>query len=249
MWQKYGNTSEHTLLHESQCQHLEQFLQNLRLSYEPDCGEGAAARGLVFDLLFMHVFAQFDHLELLVGKDGLKGGQSASKLLQGWIKGHKSRRAAWHAGQVINAFQKLLLRDRTEFHAVAFYQASVVLWAFGMLSDVHQSDPPLALNSAQPSTLIYLDEPDNLDVQKWIRFGVGVPSILGAVQGTASEDPQRKPVSLYRPAEIVDANRKMLVELFQKKNGGRDIPAFVENIGSFMFEVTEITRTAALSKG
>jgi len=228
---------------------LEQFLRNLRLSYEPDCGEGASARSLLFDLLFMHIFAQFDHLELLVGKDGPEGGQSASKLLQGWSKGHKSRRAAWHAGQVVRAFQQLLPKDRTEFHAVALYQASMVLWAFGMLSEPHRSESLPVFDSAQPLTVLLLDEPENMDIQKWIRFGVGVPSISVAVHGTRTEHDGAKSVSLFKPAEIVEANRKMLVELFQKKNGGRDVAAFVENIGSFMSEVTEITRTTALSKG
>jgi len=227
---------------------LEQFLRNLRLSYEPDCGEGAPARGLVFDLLFMHIFAQFDHLELLIGKDGHKGGQSASKLLQGWSKGHKSRRAAWHAGQVIRAFQQLLPKDRLEFHAVALYQANMVLWAFGMLSDAHQSGSTLLLDSTQPGTTIRLDEPDNLDTQKWIRFGIGLPSIHGTIQANTEEKPENKSVSLFKPAEVVESNRRLLLELFRKKYGGRDVATFVENIGLFMSEVEEITRTTALSK-
>ncbi|KAL3464890.1 hypothetical protein BJX64DRAFT_298005 [Aspergillus heterothallicus] len=73
-------------------------------------------------------------LQLFAGRLGEEEAETTHQILQQWMNGPEFRAAVWHAGQIFRLARTLPLTQLREFCAICLYQASLTLWAYGLLS-------------------------------------------------------------------------------------------------------------------
>jgi hypothetical protein len=129
----------------------------------------------------MHLHASLEDVQLLAGREGEEEARRVFPTLTAWVESTDAREALFHAGQVIRAsreYHRLMLRDAA---AVAVYHASLVFWAYAVLSRNHgaegaQNPASLATNS-KAVFHVRLDDEHGLEVQRFVMFGKGIPCI------------------------------------------------------------------------
>lgn len=146
--------------------------------------------------------------------------------LRDWQQTRSSRRAIWHAGQVIKACRVIPAAERTSFHVFGMYQALLCLWTYWTATKL-KSNRPSSISFPDTKThQILLDGPETMESQRWILHNDGKPFLrrsnpaekldafaldLFAVDATDQQDPT---------LALVD----ILTECFNEKAVGCYIP-------------------------
>ncbi|OJJ47367.1 hypothetical protein ASPZODRAFT_96356 [Penicilliopsis zonata CBS 506.65] len=128
----------------------------------------------------MHMQMSLEEIETLATSDHPRRACAA---LQKWFHQQtpsEPRRAVWHAGQVIRSAHALPPQGLRDFMAIAMYQATLVLWAYGMASTwlfpLADASPP----SPASTPLVCLDGPETEETNRYIALGRGVPCLQGS---------------------------------------------------------------------
>lgn len=150
----------------------------------------------------MNLHLSFEEIQLFAGKEGNEEAHRAYPLLKQWFETVKSRKAMFHAGQIVKAalcFPPNHLRD---FYAIALYHASLAFWVYGMISlgssrskARRQSHSFASANqydfAAADDDLVYLDGDDTPETRRFIAIQRGIPVIHDINGGVARlDDPQ-----------------------------------------------------------
>lgn len=114
---------------ESRHQKLYETLQRTR-SLLQDCS--AVAR-LFHEFLMMSLHVNADEITRFAGKCGEDEAHRAYKELQSWVSSKQSRKAVWHAAQVLRAARAVPPYQLRGSDAFLIYHAVMVLWSYGML--------------------------------------------------------------------------------------------------------------------
>ncbi|KAL7269387.1 hypothetical protein RUND412_007954 [Rhizina undulata] len=159
-------------------------------------------RAITFSLLQLSLHSCLGDLQIFAGKEGEASARNIYPSLQRWRAHDNSRRALWHAGQLIRVFREnIKAYFISEFAVVALYHASLVLWVYGLLGLGEQSKNPAPAptppsSSADGEDLVQLDcEEETVAVKNFVALGNGKPGILG--EGG-------KFIALDAPREIMD---------------------------------------------
>ncbi|GFF54579.1 hypothetical protein IFM58399_09858 [Aspergillus lentulus] len=189
----------------SRHQELTQALQHLRML----CFEMSSALGpgivLVFELISMFLHMSLEELQLFAGKEDKNEARRVYHSAIEWISSIDSRRAIWHAGQVVRAAKVMPPGALTRFFALGVYYASLAFWSYSVVSKAKncqavvgspQSDPQFR----GPWPTVYLDGEETTDVQRFISLGCGCPA-LHAPSGAAV---------IADPSQIMDAIQTLL---------------------------------------
>jgi hypothetical protein len=113
------------------------------------------------------------------------------------------------------------------FVAVAVYQASLALWVYGLIAENPGSGQGLnnLLVDATRNLPVWLDEPENSEVQRFIRLERGTPFIRGL------RNSGMPAAVLHDPSSVMDIILHVIRSNFDP---GGSKPALVENLIQLM---------------
>ncbi|KAL3440797.1 hypothetical protein BJX65DRAFT_316150 [Aspergillus insuetus] len=118
-------------------------------------------------------------LQFFAGRLGEEEAETTHRILQQWMNGPEFRAAVWHAGQILRLARTLPLTQLREFSAICLYQASLTLWAYGLLSKSSQTVgtfPPTAGEQVD-ELQVRVDGPDCALSTAFVSLGRGVAGI------------------------------------------------------------------------
>lgn len=170
-----NNMRENVIAEESEHRRLLEILRNMRLSYESDETFQLHYWMLMVELISMHLFAPFEQIEIVAGKEGKDEAQAICPLLKRWALSQQARHAAWHAGQVIRLLRSLDSERFNDLCAVMAYQSALCLWIYGSICE---AENPPAENTGVTVNEVFLDGNESLESQRWISLNRGYPTIL-----------------------------------------------------------------------
>jgi hypothetical protein len=136
---------------------------------------------LMKELITMHLHLPLEEIQQSAGLD--EEVRPVHRALQEWAQSQASRRAVWHAGQVLREARCLPPQHLKDFNAIALYHAGLAFWAYGLASRAGSLfDPPIPGKLPSPpqsDTLptVWLDEPWNEDANRYIVLERGVPAL------------------------------------------------------------------------
>jgi hypothetical protein len=217
---------------------ISHLMQHLTLNITEWDGTMMPAATLLHELCLIYLHVSLEDVQLLAGKEGEEEARKAFPVLSAWAESSECRQAIFHAGQVLKAakqYRGYMLRDAS---AVAVYHASLVFWAYSVLSKSllesqekqQQSQPMSITGSARFPHLVRLDGEDSPELQRFLVLGKGIPSIRRWADGAESEDKHDVPLS--DPMSVMTA----ITSLLWKKNGHdeKSCPPLVINLSKLM---------------
>ncbi|KAL4927331.1 putative C6 and C2H2 transcription factor RegA-like [Aspergillus undulatus] len=225
-----GNSKHwNALVINSRQQELSQVLQHFRmLRYEwnamntsMDMPGSDTEISLVHEVISMFLFMSLEELQLFAGKEDKKEARRVYNSALEWINSVDSRKAIWHAGQVIRAAKAMPAGSLTSFLAVGVYYASLAFWSYSVVSKSRDSKAATITDISPDSTaasalisdsplrdrypIVFLDGEDTAEVQKFISLGRGCPALQP--QGFASGP---GPAVVADPRRVMDVARGIL---------------------------------------
>jgi hypothetical protein len=219
-------------------QDISHSMQHLSLNAREWNGGMKPEARLLLEQCLMHLYVSLEEVQLLAGKEGEEEARKAFPFLSAWAESPESRKAIFHAGQVLRAAKQHtghLLRDAS---AVAVYHAGLTFWAYSVLSksipnlDEHQnrSQPGSMPRGVGSRNVVQLDGEDSPEVQRFLVLGKGIPSIRRWVQGEEMHTEHN--ISLSDPINIMAA----ITSILWKKNGDDEkrCPPLVVNLSKLM---------------
>lgn len=207
----------------SRHQELSQALQHFRMV----CYEWSEFPGpevfLVHEVISMFLYMSLEELQLFAGKEDKREARRVYHSALEWIESSDSRRAVWHAGQVIRAAKAMAPGSLTGFLAIGVYYASLAFWSYSVVSKAKSvkstgqagGSRSLGLNPRNnqfPTT--YLDGEETTEVQKFISLGCGSPALQGP-QGPAFVSDPRQTMDVAQGLLRADASNEALPPLVQ----------------------------------
>ncbi|PSR99390.1 hypothetical protein BD289DRAFT_38255 [Coniella lustricola] len=135
-----------------------------------------ATENMTIDILLMYLHVSLQDLQLFCGKEDDEQARRVLPSLKRWVQEPHSRRAIWHAGQVLRWARELPAGHLQAFSAIAVYHAALALWAWGVVTRAIQS-PAFDIHSQQ--SVVFLDAPDAGQMHQFVNFGTGRPVIRG----------------------------------------------------------------------
>ena len=161
-------------------QELARMLESARLRLE-DLHMLEGVQGMMLELILLHHNVPLGDVQLFAGLEGVAEAKRVYSTLQSWFNTSRSRQAIWHAGQILRLAEILPQQRVRDFTAVTIYQASLVLWAYGIMlrsqhsdSDTHSEEIP----RPHSQQVITLNSPESPEMRRFIALNRGTPSIL-----------------------------------------------------------------------
>lgn len=215
----------------------------------------SAQEHLLVHLLQMNLHVSLAELHLFLGKEGDDQAKRTYPALQQWAQGPDSRKAIWHAGQVLRFAREFPVNHLKDFFAVAVHHAALTLWTWGVITRA------LRRNNGQVSGFSRLSEPtmhlDGLDpLHQFVSYGTGRPAIMsippkeasdaGANAGANSSQIRSRPGSscfVDEPALCMRA----VADIFSRQHPNGTAPPMVENLGHLIKQLGMAPRGMGLN--
>lgn len=146
----------------------------------------SAQENVLLNLLLMNLHVSLENLELFAGKQGDEQAKRIVPTLQRWAQDTESKRAIWHAGQILRWAREFPTGHLKDFYAVAVHHAALALWTWGIMTWTLKQNGTLPPSTNYPTTddVIYLDMHDSaasaqmqVQVRQFIDYGTGRPAI------------------------------------------------------------------------
>ena len=139
---------------------------------------------ILYEQQLMHLHVSLEDLQLVAGKEGEEEARRVLPLLGAWANSQESRLALRHAGQVIRATKEYQPPGLQSSSAIALYHASLVIWAYAVVSEPGGGAKARGLQ-ANPSSetdsgnipLVQLDGDDSTEVERFLVLEIGRPAI------------------------------------------------------------------------
>jgi hypothetical protein len=202
-------------------QEILQSLHRLRVNFpEEDAEWQGGPADMLYELVNMHIHMPFEEVELFAGKGDQIDARRALPLLSDWTNSRESRKAIWHAGQVVKAAEKFGPARLRGFYTIALYQANLAMWAYAVILHVNGTDKD---DSIRNQEMVCLNRSDTPLVQRFINRGL---SSAAAIQPCASQG-NDAPISLMDQEAVVDHVLGILGANFSHCEA---VPPLVENL-------------------
>lgn len=133
---------------------------------------------VVLNLLLMNLHVSLEDLQLFSGKEGEARAKQILPALQRWVQEADSRRAIWHAGQILRWAREFPIGHLKDFYAVAVHHAALAIWTWGVVTRSLNGGQPVPYNQNEPPN--YLDAHDAGQMVQFVTYGRGRPVIRGA---------------------------------------------------------------------
>jgi hypothetical protein len=189
----------------SRHQELAQTLQQFRMVSHEFTTSPSPEVLLVHEMISMFLHMSLEELQLFAGKEDKREARRVYHSALEWINSIDSRRAIWHAGQVIRFAKAISPGCLTGSLAEAVYYASLAFWSYSVVFKAKNDKMPVGSPPSGTSFVgrwptVFLDGEETTDVQKFISLGCGCPALKG-LQG---------PATLDDPGEIMDVVQSVL---------------------------------------
>lgn len=179
------------------------------------------------ELVMMHLHMSLEDVQLFAGIEGPEEARRVLPSLLEWVRSSAARQTVWHAGQVIRAAKAMPKGWIRGFPVIAVYHASLAFWVYGLLAE-----NPSIVNGTVPDhtrqVLIWLDEIETIDVQRFTQFEHGSPGIRGLSK--AGNVPTVQGALLDNPSKVMET----VLEILRKNFVGANTPLLVENVIQLM---------------
>lgn len=215
---------DNSLIMTSRYQELVKLLQHFRFSCAELPNSTRRRLNMTLELILMHLHLSLEDLQLWAGLEGQEEASRVLPSLQAWVKTSTSRQAIWHAGQVLRAAKLLPPRFIHNFSSIAVYHSALAFWSYKLIlqaEDGNEWEPQMAPPISLP--VIWLDDHDSQDVQRFIALARGTPSIRGS-EGSSP--------STHEPNSVLEAAMEILHANHVSNLGAR--PPLVENLIQLM---------------
>jgi hypothetical protein len=171
----------HALVTNSRQQELDQALQHFRMVCSELRVQCRSEIMLVCEVVSMLLHMSLEELQLFAGKEDKQEARRVYHSALEWIASSDSRRAVWHAGQVIRAARSMPPGSLTGFLAIGVYYAGLAFWSYSVVSKANTARLTGSPNSPIPNTgpTVFLDGDDLPDVSKFVTMDCGSPALQG----------------------------------------------------------------------
>ncbi|CAI4212671.1 unnamed protein product [Parascedosporium putredinis] len=173
---------------------------------------------LLLELLYMHLHMPFQEVELFAGKGTLDDARRALPVLRGWLDNEESRRAVWHAGQVLRAAATFRPMHLRAFFAIGVYQAALTIWVYSIAPQIKGGSVGMANAAAAAAAAATTAAPT--------LHQPGKPDLCVIRPGGSHAD-MMPPIPLTDQESIVNMVQETLNDNFQ---GCDALPPLVENL-------------------
>ncbi|KAL5356820.1 fungal-specific transcription factor domain-containing protein [Aspergillus floccosus] len=189
----------------SRHQELAQALQHFRMVSHEFTNAPNPEVLLVHEMISMFLHMSLEELQLFAGKEDKREARRVYHSALEWINSIDSRRAIWHAGQVIRSAKAIPPGCLTGSLAVGVYYASLAFWSYSVVFKAKNDKMPVGSPPSGTSFVgrwptVFLDGEETTDVQRFISLGCGCPALNG-LQG---------PATLDDPGQIMDVVQSVL---------------------------------------
>ncbi|KAI9037564.1 putative C6 and C2H2 transcription factor RegA-like [Aspergillus affinis] len=214
-----GNSKHwNALVINSRQQELSQILSHFRMLYHEFAEIPSPQILLIYEMISMFLYMSLEELQLFAGKEDKKEARRVYQSALEWINSLDSRRALWHAGQVLRAAKTMPSGSLTGFFAVGVYYASLAFWSYSVVYKAKNAkkpagSPPEGHYGGRWPT-VFLDGSDSTDVQKFISLGCGCPALQGPQDPVLVSDPSQT-MALARGVLRAEASHDALPPLVQ----------------------------------
>lgn len=163
---------------------------------------------LCLEVVSMHLYMCLEELQLYAGKEDKEEARRAYFSLRQWANSPASRRAVFHAGQVIRAAREFEPDTLRDFNAIAVYHASLAFWCYGVVLQAQgaETSQKQHFSSFESQTPVFVDDDETPEQHTYISFGCGHPGIRG-IDG---------PVQLEDTPKIMETVRNILLSNYRK---------------------------------
>ncbi|GAB7355625.1 hypothetical protein MBLNU459_g6348t1 [Dothideomycetes sp. NU459] len=202
---------------------------------------------LIQEHLLLNIYVSFEELQLFAGKEGGQDARRVFPSLRQWAESRDSRQAVWHAGQIMRAASSMSPDTLRDFYAIALYHAGLTFWAYGILandskkpalrrSESFAGDGSRPRLSSVSQEIVYLDDQETAESQRFIAFGRATPALRrrtgpthGMGQSIATFSDGDEAVLLNDPRSVME----VVTDVLQQKHSStnmRAVPPLVENL-------------------
>ena len=169
---------------------------------------------ILYEQQLMHLYVSLEDLQLVAGKEGEEEARRVLPLLGAWANSQESRLALRHAGQVIRATKEYWPSGLESSSAIALYHASLVIWAYAVVSEpggsARERPQQLANHSSETDPnnthLVQLDGDDSVEIERFLVLGIGRPAIGSgdkSISGVVSGGDQLIPITNAKEVMLV----------------------------------------------
>lgn len=200
---------------------LEYFRLSLDAHHTPHFGEVQ----IRLELILLHLHAPFDDIQVFAGIEGPEQARAVYPAVLEWAGTEAARKAICHAGQVLRFARCNPSNSLQELLAILIYQASLVLWVFALLMSRGKNESSANTSDQQPDA-VWLDGEDDIALQRFKHFGVGMPHFRGSAPsgGTLPE------VALSDPEAVLG----VIIGILRDNYVGLPKPHLVERLLQLM---------------
>ncbi|KAI0486453.1 hypothetical protein F4859DRAFT_470441 [Xylaria cf. heliscus] len=180
----------------------------------------SAQEALLLNLVLLNLHVSLDDLQLFAGKEGEDQARRVYPILQQWSESTEARQALWHAGQILRQAKMFPSGHLKQFYAVGVHHAALALWTYGVVTRATRNQSSINI----PQEVVYIDGLESTEVQRFIEFGQGRPTI----RGVRCDDGQGIESALEDPRSCMEVAQEILRMNF---NTGQELlPPMVENL-------------------
>ncbi|KAJ5094980.1 hypothetical protein N7532_007271 [Penicillium argentinense] len=217
----------HALVTNSRQQELDQALQHFRMVCSELRHQCRPEIILVCEVVSMLLHMSLEELQLFAGKEDKQEARRVYHSALEWITSSDSRRAIWHAGQIVRAARQMAPGSLTGFLAIGVYYASLAFWSYGVVSkakNVRLIGRPSSPVSALGPT-VFLDAEEVPDVSKFVTLGCGLPALQ----------------SHSGPIYLADSGMTMrLVQTLLRPDSSERTPPLVQSLAQLMGDLAQV---------
>ncbi|KAI0910545.1 hypothetical protein F4823DRAFT_589981 [Ustulina deusta] len=181
----------------------------------------SAQEALLLNLVLMNLHVSLDDLQLFAGKEGEDQARRVYPILQQWSESTEARQALWRAAQILRQAKMFPSGHLKQFYAVGVHHAALALWAYGVVTRATRNQS--FINTSKE--VVYIDGLESAEVQRFIEFGHGRPTIRGVRCDDGRESTES---ALEDPRSCMEIAEEVLRMNF---NTGQEVlPPMVENL-------------------
>jgi hypothetical protein len=217
------------LLMESRQEELLKLLNHFRICMDSPSLEGQEIV-MRIEIILLHIHMPFEDIQIFAGMEGPEQARAVYPIIVNWVKAETARKAVWHAGQIIRVAKLLPQAPIWGPIAIMLYHASLALWVYGLLSEDGAATRPLS--TPRPAQNVWLDDKDDVSLQRFLQFGRGNPCIRG-ISGSEIHTGGSEEVCLFHPDEVM----KTIAGIMRVNHHDNTRPPLVENLIQLISEL------------
>ena len=210
-----------TLVTEMRKDELIKLIGHLKLSLSPEAAADPEIQ-MRLELSLLHLQMPFEDIQIFAGMEGTERARAVYPMVRDWAKSEAARYTIYHAAQIVQMAKDAPRGSMRGPMAIMLYHASLAFWVYGLLSD----------HSRALSQNVYLDDADNISLQRFKGFGQGQPCIRWRSEIEGQGEVMMS-VSLSQPDKVMEA----VMAVVRRNFAGMSTPHLTEKLVQLMAEL------------